>query len=58
MGSEPRIVDDRDAEIAGLKRQVHALEADVKMWRKRAFYAEGDARQAHVILPRFGGHPC
>ena len=45
-GTTMRPVDERDAEIARLKHRIRDLEVDAKNARCRAFYAEGQAREA------------
>lgn len=53
-----RAADDRDAEILRLQLRVRGLENEVERWRRRAFYAEAEAKEAQAtICPMAIGDP-
>ena len=53
-----RAADDRDAKIAALELRIAGLENELHKARTRAFYAEGQAREAdETICPMAIGDP-
>jgi hypothetical protein len=53
-----RAVDDRDEKIAALNMRVAGLENELRKARTRAFYAEGEAREAAArVCPMSLGDP-